>query len=132
MEKKVKKKREKMEEFSSEQIAQLVVHGMQEIKGIDVVLMDMRSIKTAVCDFFVVCSGNTENQLDAIADSIENEIHKATGINPWHREGREAKEWLLLDYVDVVAHIFKKDKRDFYQLEELWGDAEFTEFEDAF
>jgi ribosome-associated protein len=132
MEKTIKKKRAKATEITSETISQLVVHGMQEIKGIDIVLMDMRNVKNTMTDFFVICSGNTENQVDAIADSVEDEITKATGINPWHREGREAKEWVLLDYVDVVVHVFKKDRREFYDLEELWGDAEFTQFKDQY
>ena len=132
MEKITKKKRAKAEEITSETISQLVVHGMQEVKGIEIVVMDMRKVKNTMTDYFVICSGNTENQVDAIADSIEDEITKATGINPWHREGREAKEWVLLDYVDVVVHVFKKDRREFYNLEELWGDAEFTEFEDKY
>ena len=132
MEKITRKKRAKAEEITSETISQLVVHGMQEVKGIEIVVMDMRKVKNTMTDYFVICSGNTENQVDAIADSIEDEITKATGINPWHREGREAKEWVLLDYVDVVVHVFKKDRREFYNLEELWGDAEFTEFEDKY
>lgn len=103
-----------------------VVKGMQEKKAIDVVVMDLRQVKNAIADFFVICSGNSDTQIDAIADSIDEEVFKALKSHPWHREGKVQKEWILLDYVDVVAHVFKKDRREFYKLEELWGDAEFT------
>jgi ribosome-associated protein len=92
--------------------------------------MDLRKVKNAVADFFVLCSGNSDKQLDAIAESIDVEVFKAIKENPWHSEGKNNKEWVLLDYIDVVAHIFRKDKREFYALERLWGDADITEIED--
>lgn len=109
--------------ISSDKLSELVVKGMQEKKGVDIVVLDLRNIKNAVADYFIVCSGNSDTQVDAITDSIEEEIYKSSGQDPWHKEGNENKEWILLDYVDVVAHVFKKDRRAFYALEELWGDA---------
>jgi len=100
---------------------------MQEKKALDIVLLDLREIKNAFADFFIICSGNSDTQLEAIANSIDEEVYKGLKENPWHIEGRENKEWMLLDYVSVVAHIFKKDKREFYSLENLWGDAKITE-----
>lgn len=102
---------------------EIIVHGMLEKKASDIVIMDLKHVKGAVADYFIICSANSDTQVDAISESIEKEVHKAASINPWHSEGKKNKEWILLDYVDVVAHIFKKDKREFYALEELWGDA---------
>lgn len=116
---------------SSEKLSEVIVKGMQEKKATDIVVMDLRKVKNAVADFFVVCSGNSDKQLDAISDSIDAEVFKALKENPWHIEGKNNKEWMLLDYIDVVAHVFRKDKRGFYALEKLWGDADITEIEEA-
>jgi ribosome-associated protein len=110
-------------EANSDILAELVVKGMQEKKASDIVVLNLKSLKNAVSDYFVIASATSDTQLEAIASSIEEEIYKATRQNPWQTEGRTNKEWVLLDYVDVVAHVFLKDKREFYALEELWGDA---------
>jgi len=114
----------------SEKLSKLVVKGMQEKKALDIVVMDLRKVRNAVADFFVICSGSSEKQLDAIADSIDEEVGKGLNEQPWHTEGKNNKEWMLLDYTNVVAHIFKKDVRNFYALEKLWGDADIKEIED--
>ncbi|MFD0998929.1 ribosome silencing factor [Ohtaekwangia kribbensis] len=114
---------------NSEKLSEVIVKGMQEKKALDIVIMDLRKVKNAVADFFIVCSGNSDKQLDAIADSIDAEVFKALKENPWHVEGKNNKEWMLLDYTDVVAHVFRKDRREFYALERLWGDAEITEID---
>ena len=113
----------------SELLSNIIVRGMQEKKAVDIVVMDLRKLKNAVADFFVICSGNSDKQIDAIADSIDEEVSKAINENPWHVEGKNNKEWMLLDYINVVAHVFKKDKREFYAIERLWGDAEVIEVE---
>lgn len=110
----------------SKVLSEWVVEGMLNKKAMDVVVMDLRKVKHAIADYFIICSGNSDTQIDAISDSVEEEIHKHSKQNPWKREGKENREWILLDYVDVVAHVFNKDKRTFYGLEELWGDAEIT------
>ncbi|TXK51601.1 ribosome silencing factor [Pontibacter qinzhouensis] len=110
-------------EVNSDILADIVVKGMQEKKAADIVVINLKSLKNAVSDYFVIASASSDTQLDAIASSIEEVVFKATRQNPWQTEGRMNKEWILLDYVDVVAHIFLKDKREFYALEELWGDA---------
>ncbi|MEQ8243637.1 ribosome silencing factor [Fulvivirga sp.] len=107
----------------SEKLSEAVVKGMQEKKASDIVVMDLRKVKNAVADYFVICSGSSDTQIDAIAESIDEVVFKSLKQNPWHQEGKTNKEWLLIDYVDVVAHVFKKDKREFYSLENLWGDA---------
>jgi ribosome-associated protein len=104
---------------------------MQEKKAFDILVLDLRKVKNAIADFFVICSGGSDKQLDAIAESVDAEVYKALNENPWHVEGKNNKEWVLLDYFDVVAHIFRKDKREFFALEKLWGDAEVTEIEDV-
>jgi ribosome-associated protein len=114
---------------SSEILSETIVKGMQEKKATDIVVMDLRKVKNAVADFFVICSGNSDKQLDAIADSVDQEVYKALKENPWHTEGKNNKEWMLLDYIDVVVHVFRKDRREFYALERLWGDADITEIE---
>lgn len=116
---------------SSEKLSEIVVKGMQEKKASDIVILDLRDVKNAIADFFVICSGNSDTQLDAIADSIDQQVSKELQQNPWHQEGKSTKEWMLMDYVDVVAHIFKKDKRQFYSLEELWGDAKIESVENV-
>lgn len=110
---------------------EFIIHGMQEKKAQDITIVDLRSIKNAVADYFIICSGNSDTQVEAIAESIEDEVHKATSQNPWRTEGITNNEWVLLDYVDVVVHVFLKDRRKFYALEELWGDAKITNIENA-
>ena len=110
-------------EATSDILAELVVKGMQEKKATDIVVINLKSLKNAVSDYFVIASANSDTQIDAIATSIEEEVFKSVRQNPWQSEGRTNNEWVLLDYVNVVAHIFLKDKREFYALEELWGDA---------
>jgi ribosome-associated protein len=114
---------------TSKKLSEVIVKGMQEKKAQDIVVMDLREVKNAVADYFVICSGSSDTQLKAITDSIDHEVFKALKENPWHAEGKHNKEWMLLDYITVVAHVFKKDKRQFYALEKLWGDAEIKHFE---
>lgn len=116
---------------SAEKLTNAIVEGMQEKKAQDIIVMDLREVKNAVADFFVICSGTSDKQLAAIADSIEELVSKKIGEDPWHREGKQNKEWMLIDYINVVAHIFRKDKRTFFSLEKLWGDAVLTEITES-
>ncbi len=120
----------KKKKAESEKLSRTIARGMQEKKASQIVVMDLRKVKNAVADFFVLCSGNSDKQLDAIADSIDEEVYKTLNENPWYTEGKNNKEWILLDYINVVAHVFRKDRRQYYALEKLWGDAEITELED--
>lgn len=120
-------KRKKDED--AEQLCELVIKGMQEKKAHHIVKMDMRNLKSPSADFFIVCHADNDRQVEAIAGSVEEEVHKVAKEWPWHREGLENCEWVLLDYINVVVHIFLKDKRDFYGIEELWGDAEQSFYE---
>jgi ribosome-associated protein len=114
----------------SEKLSEAIVAGMKEKKATEIVVIDLRRIKNAIADFFIVCSGTSDKHIEAITDSIDEEVSKTLGEDPWHSEGKHNKEWMLLDYITVVAHIFKKERRQFYALEKLWGDADIVEIED--
>lgn len=114
----------------SDKLADVVVRGMQEKKAADIVVLNLKELKNAVADYFIICSASSDTQIEAIARSVEEEVEKLTGQNPWQTEGRMNREWVLLDYVDVVVHVFLRDRRQFYALEELWGDAQITYVEE--
>lgn len=107
----------------SEVLARLAAQGMDNKKGDDIVVLDLRELQSAPANFFVICSGNVPSHVSAISDGVFEVIKKATGQNPHKIEGYDNAEWILMDYFDVVVHIFQKDKRDFFRLEELWADA---------
>ena len=100
-----------------------VVKGIQEVKGKDIVHLDLRSVPNTVSDHFIICHGDSATQVDAIQRSVEKFTLELASERPWHMEGNGNSEWVLLDYVDVVVHIFHRDKRAHYALEQLWGDA---------
>jgi ribosome-associated protein len=112
-------------------VSELAIHGMQEKKGNDLVRLDLRNINSSVADYFVICHADSATQVKAIANSVEEEIYKAVQQEPWRKEGLEYGEWILLDYIDVVIHIFRTDKREFYGVEDLWGDAEIKSYKSA-
>ncbi len=112
-------------------ISELAIHGIQEKKGNDILSLDIRNIFSSVSDYFVICHADSTTQVKAIANSIEDEIFKAIQQEPWRKEGLEYGEWILLDYVDVVIHVFRTDKREFYGVEDLWGDAEIKSYKSA-
>ena len=116
--------------MNSEALSKLVVQGMQEKKASNITILDLSEVKNAVADYFVLCSANSDTQVDSVADSVEAFVYKASKESPWQKEGKNNKEWILIDFVDVVAHIFKTDKREHYKLEDLWGDAKIIEIED--
>ena len=113
----------KKKQVDSESLSKIIVDGMLEKKATDVLVMDLRKINGAFADFFILCNGNSDTQVDAISESIEWNVEKHTSESVWHKEGHKNKEWILLDFVDVVANVFKKETRVFYNLEQLWGDA---------
>ncbi|TNE54160.1 MAG: ribosome silencing factor [Bacteroidetes bacterium] len=110
-------------EIDSVTLSNAVVEGMQENKAKDIVVLDLREIPSAVSDFFVICSGESSTQVDGISNSVVRHTRKELKEKPWHEEGKTNSEWVLLDYVSVVAHIFYQDTRSFYDLESLWADA---------
>ena len=109
--------------MSATRLCDVVVEGMLEKKAEDVVVLDLSEVKNAIASYFVIASGNSDTQIAAISESIEEMVYKNLSQEPWHKEGVQNREWILIDYVDVVAHVFSKKTREFYGLEDLWGDA---------
>ena len=109
---------------NAEEIVATVVEAMDSVKGKEIVTLDLRETGTAVTDYFVMCHANSKTQVDALADKIIDEVRDKNGVKPYHVEGRDNTEWILIDFVDVVVHVFLQSMRQFYQLEELWADAE--------
>jgi ribosome-associated protein len=114
--------------LNSKQLANRITEHIFTKKGYDVVLLDLKKL-TQIADYFVICSADSDTQVKAIADEVDSKLSEE-GIKSWHVEGYRALNWILIDYVDVVVHIFKKDSRDFYKLEKLWGDAPSIKVED--
>jgi ribosome-associated protein len=105
-----------------------IVEGMQDKKAQDISVLNLTKIGAAVANYFILCTGQASTQIEAIAESIIETSYKKAGQRPWKQEGFANKEWVLLDYIDVVVHIFQRDKRELYALDMLWGDAEITHF----
>ncbi len=107
-----------------------IIKGIFEKKGERILKLDFRSIENSVCDYFIICHGNSSTQVDSITESVEMEVKKTTGEMPHHREGLENCQWVLLDYGNVVVHIFREEYRNFYSLETLWADADIDEMQE--
>lgn len=105
-------------------IFKTIIHAIQEKKGDNIISMDLRKIPEAVADFFIICQASNPNQLKAIADNVEDQVKKHCEETPFKHEGRQAEQWILIDYVNIVVHVMLPEPRKFYQLEELWSDAE--------
>jgi ribosome-associated protein len=103
-----------------------IVKGIDDVKGENVQLLDLREIENTVCDYFIICSGNSNTQVKAISGSIQKNVSKTLKDKPWHVEGEVNSEWVLMDYVNVVVHVFQKQIREHYDIESLWGDAKAT------
>jgi ribosome-associated protein len=111
-------------------ILKTIIHAIQEKKGENIVSLDLRKIPEAVADFFIICEATNNTQLKAIADFIEEEVKLKCGEPPYKHEGRQAQQWILIDYVNVVVHVMLPEPRKFYRLEEMWSDAAVTEHND--
>ena len=103
-----------------------IVLGIDNVKGIDVSLLDLRDIENTVCSYFVVCTGSSSTHVNAIVSAIKKTVSKELKEKPFHTEGNDNAEWVLIDYVNVVVHVFQKQTRDYYNIEERWGDAKTT------
>jgi ribosome-associated protein len=114
----------------SKTIVEFVIKGIQEKKGHHIVDIDLSKIQNAVCNNFVICHGESKRQVEAIADSVQEYVRIYAGEKPWHKEGFENAEWILLDYADVVVHVFNIEARKFYNLESLWADAQISVIEE--
>ena len=116
---------------NADELIALILQGIEDVKGHDTILLDLREIENTVCDYFIICNGNSNTQVNAIVGSIQKIVSKAIHDKPWHIEGQDNGEWVLMDYVNVVVHVFQKHIRDFYDIEGLWGDAKFTTIESS-
>ncbi|MDC6361190.1 MULTISPECIES: ribosome silencing factor [Flavobacteriaceae] len=117
---------------SADELIALILHGIEEVKGVDINLLDLREIENTVCDYFIICNGTSNTHVNAIVSSVQKTVSKAIHDKPWHVEGSENAEWVLMDYVNVVVHVFQKHIREFYDIEGLWGDAKVTMVESSY
>lgn len=107
-----------------------IIHAIQEKKGDHIISLDLRKIPEAVSDFFIICSAANPNQAKAIGDYVEEKVNKGCGETPYKHEGKQAAQWILIDYVNVVVHIMQSEPRNFYRLEDMWSDAPQMEHND--
>ena len=112
---------------TTDDLIAVIIKGIDDVKGEDIQLLDLRGIDNTVCDYFVICSGNSNTQVNAISGSVQKVVSKELKDKPWHVEGQNNSEWILMDYVNVVVHVFQKHVREFYDIESLWGDAKITQ-----
>ena len=117
---------------SLDELISLIVQGIEDIKGQNISLLDLRNIENTVCDYFIICNGNSNTQVNAIVSSVQKNVSKNIREKPYQIEGVENAEWILMDYVNVVVHVFQKHKREYYDIENLWGDAKITEIETSY
>ncbi len=103
-----------------------IIKGIEEVKGNEIDILDLRDIDTAVCDYFVICTGSSNTHVNAIVNSIQRIVSREIKDKPWHVEGTDNAEWVLMDYVSIVVHVFQKSIREYYNIESLWGDAKIT------
>ena len=113
----------------SNQLITFILEGIENVKGQDIQILDLRQLENNVTEYFIICSGNSNTQVDAIVNSIQKHVSKNTKDKPWHVEGDTNSTWVLMDYVNIVVHVFQHQAREFYDLEGLWGDAKITEIE---
>jgi len=114
----------------SQILSDVVVKGLQEVKGENIVHIDLTVVENAVCDSFIICTGTSNTHVNALAKSVEKEVRETLEEKPWKTEGFGNAEWVILDYVNTVVHIFQEESRDFYNLDGLWADAKITKIEE--
>lgn len=117
---------------NADQLISTILNGIEDVKGKNISILDLREIENMVCDYFIICEGTSNTQVNAIVNSIQKKVSKETKDKPWHIEGGENAEWVLMDYVDVVVHVFQKHIREYYDIESLWGDAKTTVIETSY
>ncbi|PWK17522.1 ribosome silencing factor [Xanthomarina spongicola] len=113
-------------ESNADQLITTIISGIEDVKGKDINILDLRDIENTVCDYFIICEGTSNTQVNAIVNSIQKKVSKELKDKPWHIEGEDNAEWVLMDYVNVVVHVFQKHIRQYYDIESLWGDAKTT------
>lgn len=111
----------------AERLLDAIIEGLQDMKAVNIVSINLSNIEDAVANYFVICEGEATTHIKGIANNVEDKVYKTVGEKPWHIEGMENLEWVVVDYVNVVLHIFRRESRLFYQLEDLWTDGVRTE-----
>lgn len=106
-----------------------IIDAMQDKKAKDIVSIDLSKIENSITQYFVICNGTSTTQVDSIYDNVIEKVNENKKIKPFHKEGYENSEWILIDYFDIVVHIFIDDIRKFYKLEDLWADGVFKKYE---
>jgi ribosome-associated protein len=117
---------------SPDQLISTVIAGIEDIKGKAITILDLRELENTVCDYFIICEGTSNTQVNALVNAIQKKVSKELKDNPWHVEGSDNAEWVLIDYVNVVVHVFQKHIRAYYDIESLWGDAKITQIETTY
>jgi ribosome-associated protein len=112
-------------------LSEAISEALLDKKAKDPVILDFKKLGSSLCDSFIICHGTSRTQVEALADGVIRDVKKKIGLNPYHREGFENAEWILLDYGDIIVHIFQGNKREFYNLEQLWADAEIVKIEQS-
>ena len=120
------------ENSNADQLIAGIISGIEEVKGLGINILDLRDIENTVCDYFIICEGTSNTQVNAIVNSVQKKVSRETRDKPWHIEGSENAEWVLMDYVNVVVHVFQKHIREYYDIESLWGDAVTTEIKTSY
>ena len=118
--------------ISTDDLLASIIKGIEDVKGLDIDILDLRGIENSVCDYFVICNGTSNTQVNAIVGSVQKGVSKELKDKPWHVEGTDVGEWVLMDYVNVVVHVFQQHIREYYNIESLWGDAKITSIENKF
>ena len=116
------------QKINSDKLSSFIANCMDDKKAIDIRIINLKNIKNSITDYFVLATGNSNIHIDAIADGVQVDVYKKYKERPWKKEGLENSEWILIDFVNVVAHIFDENKRSLYNLENLWGDGIIKEF----
>ena len=120
------------EKIPTDQLITAIIGGIEDVKGKEITILDLREIENTVCDYFIICEGSSNTQVNAIVGSVQKQVSKTLKDKPWHIEGSDNAEWVLMDYVNVVVHVFQKHIREYYDIEELWGDAITTQIETSY
>ena len=117
---------------SPDELIATIIAGIEDVKGKEITILDLREIENTVCSYFIICEGTSNTQVNAIVNSIQKKVSKELKDNPWHIEGSDNAEWVLMDYVNIVVHVFQKHIRSYYDIESLWGDAKTTVIETSY
>lgn len=120
------------EKISADQLISVIISGIEDVKGKEISILDLRDIENTVCDYFIICEGTSNTQVSAIVNAVQKKVSKELKDKPWHTEGLDNAEWVLIDYVNVVVHVFQKHVREYYDIESLWGDAKTTVIETSY